>query len=103
ARERSLEARQVGATLVGVDVVDEGERVLGVAVVVLERQLDLRFLPAGLDVDRLGMQRLAAPAQVRHELDDAALVEELLLARPSLAPLIRERDQQPAVEEGELA
>ena len=41
ARERRLEAGEVGAALVGVDVVHEGERVLVVAVVVLQRELDL--------------------------------------------------------------
>jgi hypothetical protein len=66
---------------VRVDVVDEGERVLVVAVVVLQRELDLGLLALGLDVDDLRVQRLARAAQVLDELDDAALVV-VDLARP---------------------
>jgi hypothetical protein len=61
AGQRGLEAGEVRAALVGVDVVDEGERVLVVAVVVLQRDLDLRLLAGGLDVDRLGCSGLRLP------------------------------------------
>src|SRR5690606_17519471 len=58
-RQRGLEAGQVRAAFVSVDVVDEGERVLVVTLVVLEGELDLRLLAGGFDVDRLREQRLA--------------------------------------------
>ena len=45
--ERRLEAGEVGAALVGVDVVDEGERVLVVAVLVLEGDVDLDVVLGG--------------------------------------------------------
>ena len=48
ARERRLEAREVRAAFVRVDVVDEREDVLVVAVVVLHRQLDARRRRASL-------------------------------------------------------
>jgi len=79
--------------LVGVDVVHEGERVLGVAVVVLERELDIHVIAHGLDRDGLGVQRLLALVEPLHELDQPALVEEGLL--PLLAlPLVLEGDRE---------
>jgi hypothetical protein len=59
ARERRLEARQVHAALVGVDVVDERVRVLAEALVVLERELDLRLRLLDLEVADLVVERLA--------------------------------------------
>ena len=58
ARERRLEAGEVRAAFVRVDVVDEGEDVLVVAVVVLQRELDADVVALGLDVDDLRVQRL---------------------------------------------
>jgi hypothetical protein len=58
----------VRAALVGVDVVDEGEGVLVVAVVVLQRDSISTSSRVGLDVDRLRVQRLAVAAQVLDEL-----------------------------------
>ena len=60
ARQRRLEAGEVRAAFVRVDVVDEGEDVLVVAVVVLQRELDADAVALGLDVHDLGVQRLAA-------------------------------------------
>ena len=74
ARERRAEADQVRAALDGVDVVDEREHRLGVAVVVLERDLDRDVAIAfAREEHRLGVQRLLVLVQVLDELDDAAL------------------------------
>ena len=54
ARQRGPEAGDVGAAVDRVDVVGEGEDVLGVRVVVLEGDLDGRRALAPLDVDRAG-------------------------------------------------
>src|SRR5690606_4755676 len=102
ARECGLEPGQVRTALVRVDVVDERERVLVVAVVVLERELDVGLLALCLDVDDLRVQRLARAAQELDELDDAALVVVDLGARRALA-LVGERDLEAAVQERELA
>jgi hypothetical protein len=107
ARERGLEAREVRAALVGVDVVDEGERVLVVPVVVLQGDLDLGFGARGLDVDHVLVQRLAAAAQVLHELAETALV--VVVVAPHLAALfgggalVREGDAHALVQERQLA
>ena len=52
ARQRGAEAGDVRAAVDRVDVVGEGEDVLGVAVVVLERDLDRGRALLPLDVDR---------------------------------------------------
>ena len=59
ARQRRLEAGEVRAAFVRVDVVDEREDVLVVAVVVLHRELDAHVVARRLDVHDLGVQRLA--------------------------------------------
>ena len=102
ARERGLEAGEVRAAFVRVDVVDEGEDVLVVAVVVLHRELDADVVARRLDVDDFGVQRLAGRVQVLHELLEAALRVEglrLLLA----GALVGERDHHALVQERQLA
>ena len=61
--ERRLEAGEVGAALVGVDVVDEGEGVLVVPVLVLEGELHLDVVLHRAERDRLGVQRLLVPVE----------------------------------------
>ena len=75
-RQRRAEPRQVGAPLAGVDVVREREDVLLVAVVVLERDLDLDVAPAALEVLHLRVHRRLVLVDVLDELADAARVVE---------------------------
>ena len=60
-----------------VDVVGKGEDRLGVAVVVLQRDLHRHVVALGFHVDRLVVQHLLAAVQVLDELGDAAGVLEL--------------------------
>ncbi len=102
ARERGLEAGEVCAAFVGVDVVHEGERILAVLIVVLHGTLDLHVFARGLEGDRLGMQRAAAAQHPLHEFRETALV--VVRLRLSLArALVFERDGEGLVQEGELA
>ena len=64
ARQRRLEAGEVRAAFVRVDVVDEREHVLVVAVVVLHGELDADVVARRLDVDDFRVQRLAGRVQV---------------------------------------
>ena len=77
ARQRRAEARQVRAAVNGVDVVGEAEHGLGVAVVVLQRDLHGHAVALGFHVDRLVVQHVLAAVQVLDELRDAAVVLEL--------------------------
>ena len=94
------EARQVRAALARVDVVREGEHALLVAVVVLERDLDLDVALLALEEQDLRVDRRLVLVEVLHELDDAALVEERVAASVAL---VLDDDLQPAIEERELA
>ncbi len=85
-----------------VDVVDEREDVLVVAVVVLERELDADAVALRLDVHDLGVQRLPAGVEELHHLLETALRMEGLLLLLSLA-LVVERNGHALVEERELA
>src|SRR5690606_11251058 len=67
AGQRRLEPGQVGTTFMGIDGVDEAERAVVVAVVVLQRHFEVYLFADGRDVDGLGVQRLAVAAQ---ELDE---------------------------------
>src|SRR5207249_991396 len=86
-------SRALRAAFVGVDVVDEREGVVVVAIVVLHRTLDLDPFSGRLEGDRLGVERLAVAEQVFHELREPPLVEERLLLQLSLA-LVFERDRE---------
>src|SRR5690606_8676752 len=104
-RERGLEAGQVRAALVRVDVVDEGERVFVVALVVLDRDLDLGLVPLRLDVDRLRVERLPRAAEEGDELLDPAFVAiDLAMRLFALRDaFIGERDLEALVQERQLA
>src|SRR3984893_3145376 len=88
------------AALAGVDVVGEGEHALLVAVVVLERDLDLDVVLLPLEEEHFRVDRRLVLVQVFDELDDAALVEEGV-ARP--VALVLDDDLESLVEERELA
>ena len=84
-----------------VDVVDEGKRGIGVAVVVLHRQLDRHFITFGVDVDDLLMQPLALVVQEFHHLAQAVLGEERVDFLLVLA-LVGERDGNALVQVRQL-
>ena len=94
------EAGEVAAAVVGVDVVGVAVDALGVAVVPLQRDLDPDALALARDLDRLLGQRLLVPVQVLDEGADAAVVLEAVLL---VVALVLERDQDPAVQERQLA
>ena len=99
-RQRRAEAREVRAPFVRVDVVGERVDRLGVAVVPLQRDLDVDAVLLAVHVDRLVVDGRLVLVQVLDEGDDPALVEELV--RLAVA-LVVERDRHAAVQEGELA
>jgi len=112
ARHRLLEAVEVGAALVRVDVV--GERQHAVAAIgtgPLHGNFHRAVLVLGLEVDGL-VERLLAVVEVLHEVDDAAIVLEghgarllghLAHERARVAALVGELDLEPLVEERHLA
>src|SRR5262249_53673239 len=93
------EPREMRAALARVDVVREGEHILLVALVVLERDLDLDIAAAALEVEHLRVHRRLVLIDVLDELEDAARVVEGLLL---LVPLVLDLDPETLVEEGEL-
>ena len=90
----------MGAALARVDVVGEGEDAFLVAVVVLQRHLDLDVPLLALEVEDLRVDRRLVLVQVLDELDDAALVEERVGASVAL---VLDDDLEAAVQERELA
>ena len=96
----AAEAGEVRAAVVGVDVVGVAVDALGVAVVPLQGDLDDDAVALAGDVDRLLRQRLLVAVQVLDERDDPALVLEAVLLAVAL---VVERDQDPAVQERQLA
>src|SRR5262249_60226130 len=100
ASQRTTKASEMPATLPGVDVIGEGEGLLLVAVVVLERALDLDVPPLALEIEDLGVDRGIVLVDVLDELPDAAGVDERQLL---LVALVLDLDLQALVEEGQLA
>ena len=99
--QRRAEAGEVGAALVGVDVVGEAEDRFLVGGVPLHRDLDLAVVGLALEVDGLAVQRVLVLVEVGDEVDDPALVVEgVALAG---AALVDQLDLQAAGEEGGLA
>src|SRR5262245_17999296 len=100
ARQCRAKSREVRAALARVDVVREREHVFLVAVVVLERHLDLDAVLLALEAQDARVDRRLVLVQMLDELDDAALVEEDVTP---LVPLVLDRDLQALVQERELA
>src|SRR5207249_3086084 len=100
AGQRGAESGQMCSTLAGVDVVREREDALLVAIVVLQRHLDLDVALLALEEQHLWMQRGLVLVQVLDELDDPALVEERMAPRVAL---VLDDDLEAAVQERELA
>jgi hypothetical protein len=90
----------VRAALARVDVVGEGEHALLVAVVVLQRHFDLDVALRALEVEDLGVDRRLVLIEVLDEFDDAALVEEGVVATVAL---VLDDDLETLVEERQLA
>ena len=107
AGERGAEAGEMRAAVDGVDVVGEAEDGFGVAVVVLERDVDFDAVAQGLHDDGLVVQHGLAAVEMLDELGDAAGVSELGAARFAGlgvgGALVGERDFEALVEEGHLA
>ena len=95
-----LEAVEVGAAFVGVDVVGVRIDLLAVTVVVLHRDLDLIVVRDGVNVQR-GVGDAALGVDALDELDDAALIVERLAIFFERTAVF-EDDLQPLVEVGEL-
>jgi len=99
AGQGGFKADQVSAALVGVDVVDEGENRLAVAGVVLESQLDDDVVLLRLEEDRARIEDVFVLVEELNEFDDSALVLEFMALGN---PLVRDRDADAPVEEGQL-
>src|SRR5690606_5230269 len=99
AGERGLEAGQVGATLVRVDVVGEGEDALVVAIVPLQRDVQRHALAARGEEDGLLVQHRLRAVEELHEARDAAIELEVVLLAGAL---VLHLDAQAGVQEREL-
>ena len=99
-RQRRAKAGEVRAAFVRVDVVGEGIHRFGVAVVPLQRDLDVDAVLLAVHVDRLVVDRRLVLVQVLHEGVDATLVEELVALAVAL---VVDGDRDAAVQEGEFA
>ena len=84
ARERALEADQVRAAVGVLDRVRERVDVVGVAVVPLQRDLDLLAVLLVADEDRLSCSGVLFLFRSLDERDDAALVAELVVLLAAL-------------------
>ena len=100
-RQRRAEAGEVRAAFVRVDVVREGVDRLGVAVVPLQRDLDVDAVLLAVHVDRLVVDRRLVLVQVLDERDDARLRRGTCALLPSRSSSMRDGDA--AVQERELA
>ena len=99
ARQGGSEARDVRAAINRVDVVGEREDILGIGIVVLERDLDQRAAFLALDVDGPGVEGVLVPVEVPDEGLDATLEVERSLA---VVPLVDEGDPDALGEVGRL-
>ena len=86
--------------LVRVDVVRERVDRLGVAVVPLQRDLDVDAVALPVHVDRLVVDRRLVQVQVLDERVDAPFVQELVALA---VPFVVDRNRDAAVQEGQLA
>ena len=90
----------MGTAVRRVDVVGEGEDVLGVRVVVLERDLDDGRILAPLDVDRARIKRFLVLVQVADEGNDPSLKIERAFP---IGTIVDQADPQTLVQVGRLA
>ena len=99
--QSSTKALQMRATLGGVDVVREREDGLDVRVVPLHRDLESSLVALALEVDDVLVHGVLRLVDMRNEVPDPALVEELV--GPTAGALVAKDDPQPAGEERRLA
>src|SRR6266567_3492651 len=99
-REARFEPDQMGPAFDGIDVIDEREDRLVVAVVVLHRDLDVRAVRLLRESDRVRVERVLRPVDPLHVLRDPAVILEDV---PAPVDLVDDDDPQPGVQERELA
>ncbi len=92
----------MAATLLGIDVVGEGEEGLGVTFVVVHRHFNLDAVLLALDVDGLGADHRTAFVQPTHVLNDAAFVVVDLFAGLFLVAIVDNGDFHTTIQEGQL-
>ncbi len=95
--QRGAETGEVRSPFVRVDVVDEGERVLGVTVAVLHGDVDLHVVLGRDDADGLWVQRFAVAAEEGDEFGQAFLEQKGLFTR-LFAPMVCDTQARPGVE-----
>ena len=78
-RQCRAKTNEMGATLVGLDIVGVGEECLLVAVVVLQGNFDRNAVAFALQIDRVRVQDATTLVEEAHELLDPALEEILAL------------------------
>ncbi len=100
AGQRGLEADQVRAALVGVDVVGEGKDLFLIAVVVLQGDLKIDSFLDSLKVDNLVVERGLVLVEMLDERNDSAGVVKVVSL---LRALIFDRDEQALVQKREFA
>src|ERR1700730_8344445 len=100
ARERRAKTGKMGAAIDGVDGVGKGKNIFGVAVVVLQRDIDFQVFALALHGNGRVVQDLLALVEVLDEFNDAAGKAEF---DGFIGALVIQSDLQPFVQKGELA
>ena len=99
--ERRPEADQVGAPLMGVDVVGKGKELFVIGIIVLHGNFYIDTAFFTVEEDRFGMQGVLVPVQILDEGNDAAFIVEIVML--ILFPFIVNGDPDAGIEEGEFA
>ncbi len=102
AGQRRAQAREMAAAIALRDVVGEAQAVFVIAVVPLQRRLDLDVVALAGDHDRGLVQRRLGAIEVAHEGLQAALVVQHLLDGLGAA-LVAQDDGHPGVQKSQLA
>ena len=100
--QRRAETGQMRAAVRIRDGIRKRQNLIVVAVVVLQHDIDKDFVALPRNHDRLRMQDLFVFAELLYELFDAVLVEKCFLLR-RIAALVRERDFETGIKEGQFA
>ena len=101
--EGRFEAGFVGAALRGVDIVDVGEKALGIAIRILDGGAADDGVALSLDIDDVLLQGVLTGVQVTDVVNDAAVIAEDAGTVFRVGnPLVREGDLYAAVEVGKL-
>ena len=100
-RQSDLEAREMRASLFGVNIVDKAVDIFHVAVVVLHGNFHNGIILNTIEVDRCRMNDFLLAVQMLNEGADAALIKVRLLA--PLTALIHEADRDALIQKSQLA